>query len=186
MFLIVNVRVSPGLRFGSPVSPMFAASLTLFPPAPTNTGGSFPNVTGNLSNGDAVFSTEAVLYQDQAGAAEAMAEARGAASRCPPGPVAGPTPTDPQLRWRVRGDTDLGGGRPSGLDRLGLTVQASEAGSPAESEVLVFLRRGRLLLGLYFVQAAGPQAQIDGASTIASTVRTFEDRVEAVPAADLG
>jgi len=83
------------------------------------------------SSGDAVFSTEAVLYQDQAGAAEAMAEARGAASRCPPGPVAGPTPTDPQLRWRVRGDTDLGGGRPSGLDRLGLTVQASEAGSPA-------------------------------------------------------
>ena len=35
------------------------------------------------SSGDPVMSTEAVLYRDQAGAAEAMGEARGAASRCP-------------------------------------------------------------------------------------------------------
>jgi hypothetical protein len=59
MFLIVNVRVPPGSRSGSPVSPIFAASLTLFPPDDTNAGGSPAYVTGNLSNGTLVFNTTA-------------------------------------------------------------------------------------------------------------------------------
>jgi len=38
----VKVRVSPGLRLGSPVSPMLASSLTLLPPVATGAGGSPP------------------------------------------------------------------------------------------------------------------------------------------------
>src|SRR6516225_7484259 len=59
MFLIVNTRVSPGLRFGSPVSPMFAPSPTLFAPVLTGAGGSPPYVTGSLSYGTFVLSTTA-------------------------------------------------------------------------------------------------------------------------------
>src|SRR5689334_25433879 len=59
MFLMVKVRVSPGLRFGSPVSPMLASSPTLSPPLATDDGGSPPNVIGNLSNGVSVFNTTA-------------------------------------------------------------------------------------------------------------------------------
>jgi hypothetical protein len=116
------------------------------------------------STGDPVMSTEAVLYVDQAGAAEAMAELRGAGSRCS------------STTWLVQPASDLGPS-PTGMDRVGLSVNAS---------VVVFLRRGRLLLGLYFLQAIGPQAQIDGTDSIAGTVAAFQRRVAAVPAADLG
>jgi hypothetical protein len=137
------------------------------------------------STGDAVLSTEAVLYRNQAGAAEAVAEARGAASRCPSGVVTSPDRTEPPLRWRIHADGDLGGARPASVDRVGLSVQTSEAGEPFDDEVVVFLRRGRLLLGLYFLAPDGPQVQVDGGSSIASTVATFEDRLAAVPAAEL-
>ncbi len=124
------------------------------------------------STGDPLMSTEAVLYRDQAGAAEAMAEIRGAASRC-------------SNQWQVRRQSGLG---PvvAGMDRVGLWVTATVAGQPTDPAVLVFLRRGRLLLGLYFLQAGGPQAQIDGTDSIPGTVAVFQQRVAAIPAADLG
>jgi hypothetical protein len=124
------------------------------------------------STGDPLMSTEAVLYRDQAGAAEAMAEIRGAASRCP-------------KQWQVHGQSGLGP-MTAGMDRVGLSVTATLAGQPMDPAVLVFLRRGRLLLGLYFLEADGPQAQIDGTDSIPGTVAVFQQRVAAVPAADLG
>ncbi len=125
------------------------------------------------STGDPVMSTEAVLYRDQAGAAEAMAEMRGASSHCP-------------KPWRIRTQGGLGPVRPTGMDRVALSVEAPAAGQPPERAVVVLLRRGRLLLGLYFLQADGPQAQIDGTDSIPDTVGVFQARVAAVPAADLG
>src|SRR6202142_3226317 len=59
MFLMVKVRVSPGLRLGSPVSPMLVSSETLLAPVLTGTGGSPPSVTGSLSNGTLVLRTTA-------------------------------------------------------------------------------------------------------------------------------
>src|ERR1700732_1066804 len=59
MFLIVKVRVSPGLRLGSPVSPMLVSSLTLFAPLVTGAGGSPPSVIGILLYGSLVLSTMA-------------------------------------------------------------------------------------------------------------------------------
>ncbi len=124
------------------------------------------------STGDPLMSTEAVLYRDQAGAAEAMAEIRGAASRCP-------------KQWHVHTQSDLGPVS-AGMDRVGLSVVATVAGQATDPAVLVFLRRGRLLLGLYFLEANGPQAQIDGTDTIPGTVAVFQQRVASVPARDLG
>ncbi len=109
------------------------------------------------STGDPVFSTEAVLYDDQAGAAEAIAEARGAAAHCASATTVA-TPTTP------------------GVDRAALTERGSEA---------VFLRRGRLLLGLYFVDTGTQQAQVSGTDTVATTVGTFQRRVAALPEADV-
>ncbi len=59
MFLMVKVRVSPGLRFGSPVSPMLASSPTLLAPVVTGAGGSPPKVMGSLSNATLVLRTTA-------------------------------------------------------------------------------------------------------------------------------
>src|ERR1700681_952296 len=57
MFLIVKVRVTPGLRLGSPVSPMLVSSPTLFAPLVTGAGGSPPLVMGSLSNATLVLRT---------------------------------------------------------------------------------------------------------------------------------
>ena len=46
MSLTVKVRVSPGFRFGSPVSPTLLASSTLSAPVVTGAGGSPPSATG--------------------------------------------------------------------------------------------------------------------------------------------
>ena len=137
------------------------------------------------SSGDPILSTEAVLYRNQAGAAEAMGEARGAAPRCPSGLVSSPDPSVPPLRWQIHAQGGLGGPPPAGIDRLGLSVTTSAPDVPAQQETLVFLRRGRLLLGLYFLVPDGPQAQVDGGDTIASTVSVFEQRVAALPADDV-
>ena len=52
MFLMVKVRVSPGLRLGSPVSPMLVSSLTLLAPVVTGAGGSPASVIGELVERD--------------------------------------------------------------------------------------------------------------------------------------
>src|SRR5437868_3401477 len=57
MFLIVNVRVVPGFRFGSPVSPLLSVSLTLLAPVVTGAGGSPASVTGSLSKETVLLST---------------------------------------------------------------------------------------------------------------------------------
>src|SRR5471030_3174936 len=59
MFLMVKVRVSPGLRLGSPVSPMLVSSPTLLAPVVTGAGGSPPKVMGSLSNATLVLRTTA-------------------------------------------------------------------------------------------------------------------------------
>jgi hypothetical protein len=137
------------------------------------------------SSGDPILSTEAVLYGDQAGAAEAMGEARGAASRCPSSLVPSPDPAVPPLRWQIHDHGGLGDPPPAGIDRQGLSVTTSAPDVPSQRETIVLLRRGRLLLGLYFLVPDGPQAQVDGGDTIASTVKVFEQRMAALPAADV-
>jgi hypothetical protein len=113
------------------------------------------------SSGEPVFSTEAVLYQDQSGAAEAMAEVRGAPSRCGHGLALA---------------HDVGAPSQPGVDRVAVTYQGTEA---------VYLRRGRLLLGLYFADPIGAQAQVGSASDIRDTVSRFAQRVAGLPASDL-
>src|SRR5512141_1159840 len=54
---MVNVRVSPGWRLGSPVSPTLSASSILSAPLVTGTGGSPESAIGILSNGVSVFNT---------------------------------------------------------------------------------------------------------------------------------
>src|SRR6476619_5615482 len=53
----VKVRVSPGLRLGSPVSATLSASSILSAPLVTGAGGSPESAMGIWSNGTSVFST---------------------------------------------------------------------------------------------------------------------------------
>ena len=48
--------------------------------------------------------------------------------------------------------------------------------------VAVYLRRGRVLMGLYFARPDARQAAIDGRTAIAGIVGVFETRMAKIPA----
>jgi hypothetical protein len=48
--------------------------------------------------------------------------------------------------------------------------------------IAVYLRRGRVLEGLYFNQPSGPQPAVDGATTIEAVTNVFAKRIAALPA----
>jgi hypothetical protein len=142
-------------------------------------------VAATDSTGLADLSTEAVLYRDQAGAAQAMGELRGMRGRCPSGPVQSPAIGEPSLVWRVRDASTDGWSSPGAMDRVALDVTVGRPGDDPIHQVVVYLRRGRLLLGVYFGSADGPQVEVRGISTISGTIDLFQQRVAALPAADV-
>jgi len=142
-------------------------------------------VAASDSSGLAALSTEAVLYRDQAGAAQAMGELRGMRGRCPSGPVQSPAIGEPSLVWRVRDASTEGWPSPGAVDRVAFDVSVGRPGEDPIHQVVVYLRRGRLLLGIYFASADGSQVEVHGDSTISGTVGLFQQRVAALPAADV-
>jgi hypothetical protein len=143
-------------------------------------------VAAGDSSGSAVMSTEAVLYRDQPSAAEAMGEVRGIGSRCPSSAVPGAVVGEPSHAWRVHAASTTGWPEPGAIDRVALAVSVAESGGDAhDDEVVVYLRRGRLVLGLYFVLPTAPQSLVSGAPTVGATVGVFERRITALPLADV-
>ncbi len=136
------------------------------------------------SSGDQELDTESVLYRDQASAAEAMGEVRGVSSRCPSTPVEGPQPGDPQVVWHVAPWPQSGWSLDPGIDRVALDVTISVPGEPGADQLAVFLRRGRLVMGVYLA-AEGPDVPVDGQETVAGMLAVFERRMAALPAVDL-
>ena len=128
-------------------------------------------------------STEAVLYRDQASAAEAMGELRGIGSRCPSGPVPGSVPGEPTLVWRVANASTSGWPGAGSLDRVALSVKLAEPGGDPTDQVVVYLRRGRLLLGVYFSDA--PDSDLAGGPGMGDAVDLFARRIAALPASDV-
>jgi len=137
------------------------------------------------TSGEPALSTEAVLYRDQAGAAQAMGEVRGMRGRCPSGPVQSPSVATPSLEWRVRDASTEGWPIAGGMDRVAMDVGVGRPGEDPDDETVVYLRRGRLLLGIYFASADGPQPVIQGRNVIRDIVGVFQQRVAALPAADV-
>ena len=142
-------------------------------------------VAASDTSGLPALSTEAVLYHDQAGAAEAMGEVRGIHGRCPSGPVQSPSVGEPSLVWRVRDASTSGWPHPAPMDRIALDVTVGRPGQDALHQVVVFLRRGRLLLGVYFASETGSPVPVAGVSTLGGVVGLFQQRVAALPEADV-
>ncbi|MGH9171259.1 MAG: hypothetical protein ACRD0Z_10370 [Acidimicrobiales bacterium] len=120
------------------------------------------------SNGTVfTFSTEAVIYKDAAATLTAFAEVRAAAANCQGG-----------------SDTTVGGSWPTvpGVERL--SYATSESGFSSD---VVYLRRGRVLLGIYFngSPTSLPFA-VAGSTSIETITHTFEQRLAALPASAVG
>ncbi|MEW6155594.1 MAG: hypothetical protein AB1673_16650 [Actinomycetota bacterium] len=128
-----------------------------------------------------VMSTEAVAYQDEAATAQAFVELRAAQAGCS-GALRRPSTgevvglvfgTPPDRDWPVV----------AGVERLAFDYHEVGETSPPARTVLVFLRRGRLLLGVYvYLKDGRPVPPVRGATSVEQIVEDFARRLAALPA----
>ncbi len=133
------------------------------------------------TSGAPILSTEAVLYRNAAATKQAFQELRNVAASCPKGPVTSPVSgstftttfhTPPDGAWPNTASVDR--------ETFSLTM-IDQKGASADS-VAVYLRRGRVLLGVYFSKPNAVQPLIDGHTKLADIVRTFAARIAQLPA----
>jgi hypothetical protein len=103
---------------------------------------------------DTGISIEAVSYDTDADAVTAMGEVRKAQADCPSGYVRGDVAGVPPLRYRFAPAPDTTWAAVAGVDRFALAATVNDQQGHVESDVAVYLRRGRLLVILYSNDAA--------------------------------
>jgi len=136
----------------------------------------------NASN--ARLSTEAVTYRNAAATAAGFAELRRVRAACPRTPVSSPVGEEtaatvfkaaPDGRWP----------RTPSVERQAYSFTTTSNGTTSAS-IAVYLRRGRVLLGLYFPQPNGAQSAVEGKTSIPGIVGVFEARMARLPAKVVG
>jgi hypothetical protein len=136
------------------------------------------------ASGNAVFSTEAVTYKRAAGGAQAFSELRKVRAACPHRPVVSPVGGE-TAETAFKAPPDGIWARTRSVQRLAYAFDTTAAGTTSPS-IAVYLRRGRVLMGLYFPQPNGAQPSVDGKTSIESIVALFEARMAHLPATVVG
>jgi hypothetical protein len=132
------------------------------------------------SLGNAPFSTEAVLYEHTPDGAQAFAELQHVAKDCPSTPVVSPV-GEPTVLTLFGAKPDDGWDHTTGVDRLAYDVTTTRDTGDTSHAVVVYLRRGRALMGLYFNEPGATQVAVNGETTIQDIVHVFEQRMAALP-----
>jgi len=131
--------------------------------------------------GNLLVSTEAVLYRDAGGGAQAMAELQSVASHCPTTPVVSPVGEE-TVTTKFSAPPDRAWSRTPTVERLAYDfVSVSPASKDQTRSIAVYLRRGRVLMGIYFADPGGTQPSVAGHSTVEGIVGVFEARIAALP-----
>ncbi len=131
--------------------------------------------------GNIVLSTEAVLYAKPATGTQAFAELRSVRAKCPSGPVTSPV-GEGTATTTFRAPPDGAWPENPSVERLAYDFVTTDATTHASlHSIAVYLRRGRVLMGVYFAQPDGPQIAVDGHTTIAGIVSVFETRLAQLP-----
>ena len=120
------------------------------------------------AQGDTVLSTEAVLYSSGAGTAAALDELKATPGTCPADTRFGPAP-------------DTGWPQVPTVERLAFAFDSVEANGDTSHRLVVYLRRGRALLGVYFFHADTPTAVVQGKTAAADIVNIFANRLAKLP-----
>jgi hypothetical protein len=132
------------------------------------------------ASGAGVLSTEAVLYQNAAATKQAFKELRRARASCPKGPV---TKTDGSATTTVfHPAPDTAWPQTASVARQAFHLTTTDAKGASTDSLAVYLRRGRVLLGVYFTKADNHQPAIDGRTTPADIVNQFATRIAQLPA----
>ncbi len=131
--------------------------------------------------GNIVLSTEAVLYAKPATGTQAFAELRSVRAKCPSTPVTSPV-GEGTATTTFRAPPDGAWPQNPSVERLAYDFVTTDATTHAAlHSVAVYLRRGRVLMGVYFAQPDGPQIAVEGHTSIAGIVSVFEARLAQLP-----
>ena len=133
------------------------------------------------SSNNAVFSTEAVLYKNAAATREAFSELRRVRASCPQGPVTNKADgSSTTTTFHAAPDKSWPQTASVGREAFSLTTDDGKGGNT--DSLAVYLRRGRVLLGVYFPKPNGEQPAIDGHTNPADIVGAFATRIAKLPA----
>jgi hypothetical protein len=126
------------------------------------------------------LSTEAVQYVDAAATQQAFAELREVAAKCPSTPVQSPV-GETTVTTKFNPAPDGSWPQVASVDRQGYDFVTTNASGQTQRSVAVYLRRGRVLMGIYFPQPDGTQSAVAGQTTIAGIVNVFANRMAQLP-----
>jgi hypothetical protein len=135
--------------------------------------------------GNSGMSTEAVAYTNSAATATAFIELRHVAATCPDRYVV-PPEGPPAWKTTLGPAPDRSWQTVSGVQRLAFDETVSIKGEPATTGVNVYLRRGRVLLALYFDGVSRLGVPVDGHRSVEGITYLFEERLAALPASAVG
>jgi hypothetical protein len=135
--------------------------------------------------GLSALSTEAVLYRTPAAAEQAMREVQRVASACPSGPVVSPV-GEPTVTTVFHAAPDPAWPAVDHVQRLAYSMTTTDQIGITDDHVAVYLRRGRVLEGLYFPDPTQPQPAVEGQTSVAGIVAVFGRRIAALPTSVVG
>ncbi|GAC1598862.1 MAG: hypothetical protein NVS3B21_24760 [Acidimicrobiales bacterium] len=130
--------------------------------------------------GDQVLSTEAVLYRNSAATAQGFGELKAAMRTCPTAPVTGPGGDTSATRFNP--SPDVAWPATATVERLAFDFTTTDVLNQTHHDVAVYLRRGRVLEGIYFFSPDGPQPPVAGQTSLAGITAVFAARIAALPA----
>jgi hypothetical protein len=125
------------------------------------------------------LSTEAVTYRDTATSEQAFEEIEREVARCPKVPVPNAAGTTSETT-RFNAPPDTGWQDTAGVDRLAYDITTIDENADSDRSIVVYLRRGRVLMGLYF-PAPGDQPMVQARTEIEDIVGLFAKRLADLP-----
>lgn len=137
------------------------------------------------AQGNDVLSTEAVAYKNAAATLQAFGELKSVAANCPSTPVVSPV-GEQTVTTRFNPSPDGNWPNVAGVSRLAYDFVTTDQFGTSEHSVAVYLRRGRILIGVYFPTPGNSQVAVDGKATMAGIVDVFATRLSQLPASLVG
>jgi hypothetical protein len=137
-------------------------------------------VAATDDQGNTDLSTEAVLYQNPAATAQAFSELKSVAATCPNSPVRSPV-GEPTVTTKFNAPPDASWAQVPTVDRQAYDFVSTDSTGQAQHSVAVYLRRGRVLMGIYFPEPDGAQSPVRGQTTLAGITNVFANRMAQLP-----
>jgi len=128
------------------------------------------------SLGSVTLSTEAVLYRHPADSVQAFSELRALARTCPNRPVASPSGGS-TVTTKLGPAPDSSWAPYANVERIAFDVTTTDQAGQRNHSVAVYLRRGRVLMGVYFTTATAKQPMVAGETSLEGISRVFASRI---------